>query len=146
MPPISTSFGRNRSRRPKLFFPKFSRGRKNFRGDEKVFAAKKFRNARTIERTRCQKVPGKRCSRVVIDGYKIDPVGWQYTPFKGPFKAENKCGQIPLEIKSRSCLRQFLSGWCNLWHIAAAAVDERSSSMNFPSVSFQHMKYEMKLY
>ena len=78
MAPISTIFGRNRSRRPKLFFPKFSRGRKHFRGDEKNFAAtKKFRNARTIERTRCQKVPGKRRSRVVIDGYKIDAVKWQ---------------------------------------------------------------------
>ena len=56
------------------FFPKFSRGRKNYRGEKKIAAMKKFRNARTIERTRCQKVPGKRCSRVVIDGYKIDAV------------------------------------------------------------------------
>ena len=58
-----------------FFFPKFLRRRKNFRGDEKKIAAtKKIRNARTIERTRCQKVPGKRRSRVVIDGYKIDAV------------------------------------------------------------------------
>ena len=75
MAPISTIFGRNRSRRSKLFFPKFSRGRKKFRGDEKKFRGdEKFRNARTIERTRCQKVPGKRRGRVVIDGYKIDAV------------------------------------------------------------------------
>ena len=82
----STIFGQNWSRRSKIVFPKFSRKRKNFRGDETFFAAtKKFRNARTIERTRCQKVPGKRRSRVVIDGYKIDAVRWPYAPFKGPF-------------------------------------------------------------
>ena len=54
----------------------------NFRADEKIFAAtkqisrrrKKIRNARTIERTRCQKVPGKRSSRIVIDGCKINAV------------------------------------------------------------------------
>ena len=36
MAPISTIFGRNRSRRPKLFFPKFSRDRKNFRVAKKI--------------------------------------------------------------------------------------------------------------
>ena len=58
-----------------IFFSPNFRADENFRGDEKIFAAtKKFRNARTIERTRCQKVPGKRRSRIVIDGYKIDAV------------------------------------------------------------------------
>ena len=46
-----------------------------FARTKKQFAAtKKFCDARTIERTRCQKVSGKRRSRIVIDGYKIDAV------------------------------------------------------------------------
>ena len=45
--PILTIFGRNRSRRPKHFFPKFSRRRKNFRVDgkfprrQKIFARRR---------------------------------------------------------------------------------------------------------
>ena len=80
MAPISMIFGQNWSRRSKFFFPKFSRGRKKFHDDENFAATKKFRNARTIERMRCQKIPGKRRSRIVIDGYKIDAVICSKTP------------------------------------------------------------------
>ena len=52
----------------------FAQTKKFSRRWKKFAATKKFRNARTIERTRCQKVPGKRRSRIVIDGYKIDAV------------------------------------------------------------------------
>ena len=53
--PISTILGRNRSQRPKLFFPKFSR-RRNFRVDEKFSRRARQRaseraNERTIVRT-----------------------------------------------------------------------------------------------
>ena len=46
MAPISTIFGRNRSRRPKLFFPKFSRGRKKFSRRRKNFATHERSNER----------------------------------------------------------------------------------------------------
>ena len=65
---------------PNFFFP-------NFRADEKIFAAtKKFRNARTIERTRCRKVPGERRNRILIDGYKIDAIKSLPTPNTRPAK------------------------------------------------------------
>ena len=51
------------------FFPQIFARTKN-----KFAATKKFRDARTIERTRCQKLSGKRRNRIVIDGYKIDAI------------------------------------------------------------------------
>ena len=44
--PISMSFGRNRSRRPKLFFPKLLRGRKKFSRRPKKFATHERSNER----------------------------------------------------------------------------------------------------
>ena len=44
---ISTIFGRNRSRRPKMFFNKFSRRRTNFHVDKEIAANKRWTNERT---------------------------------------------------------------------------------------------------